>query len=602
MMNTAPVNYISDMPRTDYPRPQWVRKHWYCLNGKWDFAFDFGKSGEARGMVTEGEYPLTILVPFCPESKLSGIEYTDFISAVWYRRTLTLDQLPNGRAILHFGAVDYFCKVWVNGILCGIHKGGYTCFEMDITEALKRGDNTIVVYAQDDQRSGRQATGKQCDKYKSEACSYTRTTGIYQTVWLEFVPQRYLKCAQMTPHATDGTLDIRVTVKNAQKADRVRIIAKYHNKTVGTCEATISYEQATAQIKVDEIHLWNPGAPQLYDLTVELVDSNINEVIDTVDSYFALRDIALSDRALTVNGKPVFMRMVLDQGFHPDGVYTAPSDEVWKHDIELAMSLGFNGARFHSRVFEDRSLYWADQLGYLVWGEHPVRDLAGPQGFFDFLPEWMESVNQYYNHPCVIGWICSNETYHRMVLDLENERMLYRVTKTLDPYRPVIEASGGVHCETDMYDVHDYEQNPDKLYEDLKPMLDDKNYVHCPISRYRGKAPIRDEVYKGQLYWISECGGTFWNNRKTDKEGYGVGWGYGDDPSRAIDFLQRYEDLIQVMREHPRVCGFCWTQLTDIEQEQNGLFYYDRTPKFSEQAYGRIRKANLIIAEVEKDQ
>ncbi len=595
-MNIKPLNFTQDMPRSDYPRPQWLRENWYCLNGKWDFAFDFGKSGEERAMVTEGEYPMSILVPFCPESKLSGIEYKDFIPAVWYRRTFNFDKLPEGRAILHFGAVDFLCKVWVNGIFCGSHKGGYTSFEMDITKALKQDDNVIVVCAQDDQLSIRQARGKQCDKFHSSGCSYTRTTGIYQTVWLEFVPERYLQSSYMTPHAADGTLDIRINVDNAQKNDVVKIVAKYKNKTVGKTEVNISYNQATAQIKIDEIHLWNPGKPEIYDLVIELVNTDTNEVIDTVESYFAMRDIALDERALIVNGQPVFMRMILDQGFHQDGVYTAPTDEALKHDIELSMSLGFNGARFHYRVFEDRSLYWADQMGYLVWAEHSIRDLSGPQGFCDFLPEWMETVKQYYNHPSVIGWICSNETYHCMELDLDNERMLYRITKTLDPYRPVIESSGGVHCETDIYDVHDYEQDPNKLSEYLKPMLDDKNNFHCPISRYRGKAPIRDEVYTGQPYWISECGGTFWNPAKKGDRG----WGYGNAPNSEEEFIRRYEGLVKVMSEHPRICGFCWTQLTDVEQEQNGLFYYDRTFKFSKDSYERIRNVNQQVAYIEK--
>ncbi len=594
MMDTMLQKPAPDMPRAEYPRPQWVRENWLCLNGKWDFAFDFGKSGEDRGMVSDGEYPLQILVPFCPESKLSGIGYTDFIPAVWYRRKLMLAELPDGRAILHFGAVDYFCKVWVNGVLCGTHAGGYTAFEMDITHALQAGENTVVVYAVDDQLSRRQARGKQSDSFCSGGCSYTRTTGIYQTVWLEFVPERYLKNAQMTPHAADGALDIRVTVANAQANDCVRITASYHGKTVGSAEAHVSYGQANARVTVDEIHLWNPGAPELYDLTVELMDSDT--VTDTVCSYFALRDIALNDRALTVNGKPVFMRMILDQGFHPDGVYTAPSDADLKRDIELAMELGFNGARFHFRVFEDRSLYWADQLGYLVWGEHAIRDVGGPQGFCDFLPEWMETIEQYYSHPCVIGWICANETYHNWELDPFVERMLYRVTKTLDPFRPVIDASGGIHFETDMFDVHDYEQNPQKLSEYLKPMLEDPNVFHSPIPRYRGKAPVREETYAGQPYWISECGGTFWAASDKPKNG----WGYGDTPANEEAFAGRYEELIRVMASHPRVCGFCYTQLTDVEQEQNGLYCYDRTPKFAPATYDRIRKANEQIAAVEE--
>jgi len=260
------------------------------------------------------------------------------------------------------------------------------------------------------------------------------------------------------------------------------------------------------------------------------------------------------------------------------------------------MNLGFNGARFHMRVFEDRSLYWADQLGYLVWAEHSICDLGGPQGFYDFLPEWIETITQYYNHPSVIGWICANETYHCMALDPQVERMLFHITKTMDPFRPVIDASGGMHYETDIFDVHDYEQDPEKLSEYLKPMLKDENFAHSPIPRYRGNAPIREETYKGQPYWISECGGTFWapTNKHQD------GWGYGDTPADEESFIQRYEGLIQVMASHPRVCGFCYTQLTDIEQEQNGLYCYDRTPKFSKETYDRITIANKQLAEIEK--
>ncbi len=596
-MKTNNLITSPDIPRTDYPRPQWVRDNWYCLNGEWEFAFDFGQSGEERGMINDGDYPLKIQVPFCPESKLSGIEYIDFIPAVWYRRTLTFQELPKERCILHFGAVDYLCKVWVNGELCGVHKGGYTAFEMDITKALKSGDNKIVVYSEDNQRSGRQAKGKQCDTYGSAVCAYKRTTGIHQTVWLEFVPDRYLEFAKMTPHAADGVLDLRVSVKNALPGDHIRIIAQYHGKIVAENEANISYNQSTAQIKVGEIHLWNPGKPEIYDLTLELINSATGKVLDTVGSYFALRDISLTDRALMVNGNPVFMRMILDQGFHPEGVYTAPDDERLKNDIERAMEIGFNGARFHRRVFEERSLYWADRLGYLVWAEYPIRDLSGPQGFCDGLPEWMETMNQYYNHPSVIGWICSNETYHSMVLDPNVVKMFYSITKTMDPFRPAIDASGGIHYDaTDMFDVHDYEQDPDKLYEYLKPMAENDEIFHSSVERYRGIAPIREEIYKGQPYWISECGGTLWNPENKD----GSGWGYGETPTDEEAFIKRYEGLINVMASHPRVCGFCYTQLTDIEQEKNGLYYYDRTPKFSAESYERIRVANQSMAEIEK--
>lgn len=592
------LNPTEGMPRTDYPRPQWVRRDWMCLNGEWQFAFDFGTTGEARGMVDGGEYPLTIQVPFCPESRLSGIGYIDFIPAVWYKRIITLSEVPTGHALLHFGAVDYETKVWVNGIFCGEHKGGYTSFEMDITKALRVGENTIVVFAKDDQLSGKQATGKQSKEYRSYACSYTRTTGIWQTVWLEFVPEKYMRRAKMEPHAADGALDVVIEGMNTVDGDRVRLSAFYRGRPVGSTEAGLVGGKAPARLLVDEIHLWNPGEPELYDLTLELLDGKTGAELDRVDSYFALRDVTLSDRALKINGRPVYLRMILDQGFHPDGIYTAPNDAALKHDIELAMELGFNGARLHQRIFEERTLYWADKLGYLVWSEWIGGvNCSSMDGVTYNLPEWMENVSRDYNHPAIIGWCVFNETYHAMRLEENVTKTLYHVTKAIDPYRPVIDASGGVHFDTDMFDVHDYEQDPEKLAGYLAPMLEDAQAFHSPIGRYRGNAPTRPEEYKGQPYWVSECGGTFWNPALANGES---GWGYGEGPKTEEEFASRYEGIIRVLMSHPRVCGFCYTQLTDIEQEQNGLYYYDRSRKFADEVYDRIREANLKLAAIEE--
>jgi len=549
-------------------------------------------------MTEGGEYPLTIRIPFCPESRLSGIGYTDFIPAVWYRKTLHIDSLPAGKSLLHFGAVDYEAEIYVNGTLCGTHRGGYASFTVDITPALKVGDNSLVVYAADDLRSGKQPFGKQSEQFKSYACSYTRTTGIWQSVWLEEVPEAFLDHSRMIPHAADHALEISLFGCGIKPGMSVGLIAKYQGRTVGKSLAHFSGQQASAWLKVEEVHLWNPGEPALYDLEIGLLDE-AGRVLDRVESYFALRDVSLSDCALQINGKNVFMRTVLDQGFNPEGIYTAPDGEFLKHDIELAMAMGFNGARFHQRVFEDRSLYWADRLGYLVWAEyangHEDRSM---EDLKNFLPEWMETLEHEMNHPSVIGWCPLNETYHAHVLDPETHRTLYRVTKAMDPSRPVIDASGGMHYDTDLFDVHDYEQDPALYASYFEDMKKDPASFHCPISRYLGmEVPPRPIAYKGQPYWVSEYGGTFWNpDIKPGEEG----WGYGDGPKTEEEFAGRYEGLTAVLLEHPRICGFCYTQLTDIEQEQNGLLRFDRSPKFDKFVYDRIRRANMAPAAVEQ--
>ena len=597
MEKLLPKNYDPSMPRTDYPRPSWVRDNWYCLNGTWKFAYDHGRSGEARGMMTQGEYPLEINVPFCPESRLSGIGNTDFIPAVWYKKTVFLDPCPEGRVILHFGAVDYLTKVWVNGILCGRHKGGYSAFSLDITAAIRTGENVIVVYAEDDLRSGLQPSGKQSKEYGSICSTYTRTTGIWQTVWLEIVPQRYLVTAKMTPHATEGCLEVRATAYAPSYGDRLKLCAYYKGKKVGQAEAQFVGELATARITVDEVHLWEVGAPEIYDLTLELVDGSNGETVDYVQSYFAMRDVSFTKKSLEINGKPVFMRLILDQGYNPEGIYTAPSAEYLKKDIELAIELGFNGARLHQRIFEERTLYYADILGYMVWVEMPISprsSLETLDPMENYIPEWIEIVNSHYNHPSVVGWCTLNETFHRMKMNAYSHELFYSITKEMDAYRPTIDASGGVHYKTDMFDTHDYEQNVEVFKNHYENMLNDDAAFFPTPSFYRGDAPLRHDTYAGQAFWVSEYGGTFWNNKDRN------GWGYGSIPQNENEFAERYVGLTDVLLSHPRICGFCYTQLTDIEQEQNGLFYYDRTKKFSDDVYIRIREINTKQAEIEK--
>lgn len=583
---------MTNMPRPEHPRPQFVRQSWMNLNGTWDFQFDFGLSGIDRRLFADNNFDTgdvrKINVPYCPESPLSGIGYTDFIPAVWYRRTVTLmpEQL-SGRVLIHFGAVDFHAILWVNGQKAGEHKGGYASFTMDITALVHEGENTLVVYAKDTFREGRQSFGKQCLDYHSAVCSYTRTTGIWQTVWLEFVPQTYIRYTKITPFPADSCAQIDLEVSGN---GHVTAEAFYNGKSVGQAAATAVGYGVSFRLPVSEVHLWDVGQPALYDLVLTLTDEA--GTTDRLESYFGLRTVEIRPDALYLNGKPLFMRTILDQGFNPEGIYTAPSDEFLRRDIELSMELGFNGARLHQRVFEERTLYWADKLGYIVWGEYASgTELHDLTGVGDFLPEWLETVRRDYSHPAIIGWCPQNETYWAQGINSSCLEVFYQMTKLIDPYRPVIDSSGGMHYTTDMFDIHDYDQNPESLKANLDKMVDDPTYFHNPVHNW----PLRDMQYKGQPYWISEYGGTYWN--PTEKE---AGWGYGDGPKTEEEFGARYAGLTKVLLGCPRVCGFCYTQLTDIEQEKNGLYYYDRTPKFSPAIYDRIREANQTRAAIEQ--
>lgn len=576
------------LPRPEYPRPQFVREQWINLNGEWQFELDHGNSGKSRGLnQPDAALSGSIIVPFCPESRLSGVAHTDFIAAVWYKRSFELPAAwANSTVLLHFGAVDYETEVWVNDQAVGTHRGGYTPFSLDITAALQAGSNTITVYAQDDVRSGRQPAGKQSGRYESYGCMYTRTTGIWQTVWLESVSATYIEAIRTIPDPDNASLHVQATIKGTAGKVRLTAATTYEGRPTGSAEAT-GYSGTTLSftIGLSEVQLWQVGEPRLYGLQLQLHAAD-GAQLDTASSYFGLRSIRLDGMAFRMNGKSVFQRLVLDQGFNPEGIYTAPTDDYLKQDIELSLALGFNGARMHEKVFEPRFLYWADQLGYLVWGEHANwgLDISTAQGLAQFLPEWIESVQRDFNHPSLIGWCPFNETWDNpngARQDNDVLRIVYETTKALDPTRPVIDTSGNFHVATDIYDIHDYDQNPETFRERYEPF---KN-GGAPYDNYANR-----QAYGGQPYFISEYGGIWWNPEQAD------GWGYGERPKSLDEFFYRYEGLTNTLLDNPNMFGFCYTQLYDVEQEVNGLYTYDRKPKFDVE---RIRKINARKAAIE---
>lgn len=573
-----------NVPRPEYPRPQQVRPEWLNLNGSWEFAFDPGLSGRERGLPGADSLPDEIVVPFCPESERSGIGDVDFHPGVWYRREVSIpSDWPQERVLLHMGAVDHDAHVWLNGAPVGVHRGGYTPFTFDITPHLQRGNNNLVVHAQDETRSNLIAGGKQCPDYYSRRCHYTRTTGIWQTVWLEPVSRTYIQDMRLTPNLADETLHIEVALGGDPSRGTLAARAALEDETVGEVEIPFAGHHVAVTLPLQALELWGPGHPTLYDLTLTLRAEDGSE--DVVESYFGMRSVSLSDRAILLNGEPLFQRLVLDQGFYPTGIYTAPSDQALHDDVLISQELGFDGARLHQKVFESRFLYWADREGYLVWDEFPNwgLDVSGPVALEIMMPQWMEVLRRDYNHPSVVGWCPFNETQRDQ--DPEVIRQIHRLTKAFDPTRPAIDTSGYQHVETDVYDVHTYEQDVEtfqRLFADLA----------------RGGEPFRnrpqlDAPYQGQPYFVSEYGGIWWNPGQRDDKA----WGYGDRPRSEEEFLARYRGLTEALLQHPRICALCYTQLYDIEQEVNGLYTYDRQPKFDPQDIREINEQKAAIEE-----
>ena len=551
--------------RTEHPKPQFRRDNWLNLNGSWQFEIDHGNSGEARGMYDPAiQLSQTINVPFCPESKLSGVEYKDFMYSVWYKRsvTLTADQIQ-GRVVLHFGAVDYLATVYINGKKVGTHKGGYVSFAFDITDYVVEGENIITLHAEDDTRNRLIPYGKQCPLYYSAGCSYTRTTGIWQTVWLEFTPKTYIRKVKFYPDADAGNGALSVHAELIGKGN-FTVQASFEGKPMGTVTLTNVQGYVVATLELVEKHLWELGKGGLYDLTLTFGE-------DTVNSYFGLRSILYTDKKFYLNGKSVFQRTILDQGFYPDGVYTAPSDEELIADIDRSMAMGFNGARLHEKVFEERFLYHADRKGYLVWGEYPNwgLDHSYSDAIYGILPEWLEEVDRDFNHPSIIGWCPFNETWDKNGRKQFDDllALVYQATKSADPTRPCIDTSGNFHVVTDVYDLHDYTQDVEEFAKHYADITEEDGLNFHSSFKNRQK-------YDRKLpFFLSEYGGIRWTEDQ-------AGWGYGQAPQSAEEFLTRLKGLTDVLLDNPNIMGLCYTQLTDVEQEQNGLYTYDRKPKF----------------------
>ena len=578
---------MNSIPRNEYPRPDRRRDDWLCLNGTWDFEIDNERSGIAKKYFERSEFDSKITVPFCPESVLSGIAHTDFMNAVWYKRDFTLPEQMNGkRIILHVDACDYFTTVFINSCEVGTHVGGYTSFAFDITKHLKDGENTVIIYAEDDTRSLMQVTGKQSMKYESRGCHYTRTTGIWQSVWLEAVEDAYVKSYKVFPNVSEPSVALDVLTENAAGAV-LNVKAYYDGRLVGKAESEVFSDSTSLNIKLSEKHLWELGAGRLYDLVFTLTKDGKSDILN---GYFGLREVSLSKQGMKLNGKTVFGRFVLDQGFYPDGIYTAPNDEALIFDIESSMSCGFNGARLHQKVFEPRFLYHADRLGYMVWAEtgNWGLDHTDPKAIYHFLPEWIEEMERDFSHPSLIGWCPFNETW-----DIDGRSqfvpfldMIYDVTKAIDKTRPVITSSGSFPTKrTDIHDVHDYEQDPEKLREYYSEAGDgvvkDQLYRMNPKKqRYNPALPI----------FVSEYGGIKWDLTKESNA-----WGYGKDVTTEEDFFERLEGLTDALLENKYIIAYCYTQLTDVEQEQNGVLTYDRRFKFAPEKFKRIFAKKSVI-------
>ena len=551
------------------------------------------------------------MVPFAPESELSGIGNVDFLHAVWYRRVVTIPAEWEGKqTLLHFGAVDHDATVWVNDVEVARHRGGFTPFTAELHGIVAPGEVARIVVRARDPRGGAQARGKQSVAYANESCNYTRTTGIWQTVWLEAVPALRIHSPRITPSLADRSLTVQVPLSANRAEHIVRVTVSDDSGDFATEEVSASLDLAPSvrvQVPEDRLRPWSPQDPHLYTVVIDVLDDG-GTVVDSVRSYAGIRSIAIDGQRMLLNGVPVFQRLVLDQGYYPESLMTAPDDAALVRDIELSLAAGFNGARLHQKVFEERFLFHADRLGYLVWGEFGDwgagvgRDAeTGQQPTASFVTQWTEALARDYNHPSIVGWCPLNET-QQVVTDeirqLDDVTLaMYQATKLADPTRPVVDASGYSHrvSDADVYDSHNYEQDPATFGRMMDGLERNEPYVNVHHDGRAISVP-----YAGQPYFCSEFGGIWWDPiaaaaaAGTDRA---ESWGYGQRPRDEEELQERFAGLVGVLLANPRMFGYCYTQLTDVFQEQNGIYRFDRSEKLD---VARIREAQLRTAAIER--
>jgi beta-galactosidase/beta-glucuronidase len=577
------------MQESAYPRPQLRRSSWLSLDGEWRFAFDPHLAHRVPADVKE--WPLQIQVPFAPECARSGIGDQGFHRACWYEREFELQPewlRHRRRVLLHFGAVDYHARVWVNGIKVVEHEGGHTPFQADITFALKSsGPQRVTVWAEDDPHDLEKPRGKQDWRLEPHAIWYPRTTGIWQSVWLESVPSTYLSSLRWTANVERWEIACNAFTAGLQRDD-LRLAIKL------SCGSRVLADDVYAVVG-NEVHrriglsdpgiddyrnelLWCPERPTLIDAEIKLLCDG--EVLDEVKSYTALRTIGVQREKILLNGRPYNMRLVLDQGYWPESLMTAPSDEALKRDVELAKAMGFNGVRKHQKLEDPRYLYWADKLGLLVFGEMPSAYRFTTKSIKRLLKEWVEALERDMSHPCIVIWVPFNESWGVPDLSIHSAprdavAALYHLTKTLDPSRLVIGNDGWESSATDVIGIHDYDCDPEHMRVRYGPEVKPQEVVD---RRWSGGRILTLDGYphRGQPICLSEFGGIA---LKPSGEGAGSDWGYTHAES-----IEEYERLTSAVIEAARTAGmfsgFCYTQFADTFQEVNGLLYADRTPKF----------------------
>ncbi len=581
------------MTRQEYPRPQFVRDQWINLNGTWQFQFDDKNVGEQEQYFNKETLDKEIQVPFVYQSKLSGIGERTIHEYVWYKKEVVIPKYADKRTILHFGAVDYYCKVYVNGKFVGDHEGGHTSFSFDISNYLLDENQSITVKVYDPIKDETIPRGKQFWEEEPRAIWYTNSTGIWQTVWVEQVNNDYLEKVRFTPDLDRGVVWMDFVLNKEAEISKANYYVKYKIsfKNILIAEDRIKMNNLAEKRAVDIIqnkifrtnfhdsgYTWSPEHPNLFNVSIELCDEK-GIVLDKVQSYFGYRKVHTENGMVYLNNKPYYQKLVLDQGYWPEGLLTAPKAEDYKKDIELAKEMGFNGCRKHQKTEDPLFMYYADTLGFLVWGECASAPVYTKEAATRLMKEWMEIVDRDYNHPSIVTWVPLNESWG--IPDIHHDKKqqhfsttMYHMLHAIDGTRLVISNDGWEATVTDICAIHNYGHgNADEKakYQYFKESIStvDNLLTH---SHSKWEVYAENHSHQGEPILLTEFGGIAF------KIGEQSGWGY-TSVENAEDYITEYRKIMEAIFQSKGLWGYCYTQLTDVEQEINGILTYNRIPK-----------------------
>lgn len=576
--------------RTEYPRPQLVRRKWMNLNGRWRFAYDDMDHGiKEKWYQDKTRYDQMIEVPFVYQSGLSGIGEREFHDIVWYQRDFEVERTESQRVLLHFGAVDYEADIYINAQHVCHHVGGHTSFEADITDhLLPGGRQTVSVRVWDPGKDESIPGGKQFWEEKPRGIWYTGSTGIWQTVWLEVVERQHIHELYLTPLYDEGKIKAELEISALCGALSLDYEISFRKEVIAAGRVEVLTKKVAFVADLFQEHIfrmnyhgeswaWTPETPNLFDLRLTLRGEN--GVLDEVSSYFGMRKIETKNGMVYLNNMPYYQKLVLDQGYWQEGLLTAPSDRDYEKDIRLAKEMGFNGCRKHQKTEDPRFLYWADMLGYIVWGECAAPVVFNRDSTERLMTEWKDIIRRDYNHPCIVTWVPVNESWGvpNIAFDRQQQHFsqaLYHYLHTLDTTRPVISNDGWAVTETDLVGLHNYAhgtKDERKKQEYFAETLATRENL---INRHSSPWPVFAErfSYGGEPILLTEFGGIAY-----DVSGK-PGWGYTSVETDE-EFLQEYRRIMEAVYDSKALWGYCYTQFTDVEQEINGLLTYERKPK-----------------------